>query len=72
VIFGLQPGHLSGVIRGSSAFHILAMFGREPERPATFEEVREGIERTLVAEKRQRAMERLVDTLRTRAIIERD
>jgi parvulin-like peptidyl-prolyl isomerase len=72
VIFGLQPGHLSGVIRGSSAFHILAMFGREPERPATFEEVREGIERTLVAEKRQRAMERLVDTLRARAIIERD
>jgi parvulin-like peptidyl-prolyl isomerase len=71
-IFGLQPGQASAIIRGANAFHIVAVFGREPERPATFDEVRDSIERTLVAEKRQRAMERLVDSLRAHAVIERE
>jgi parvulin-like peptidyl-prolyl isomerase len=71
VIFGLQPGHTSGIFRSSDAFHIVAMFAREPERTATFDEVRESIERAIMAEKRQRALERLVDRLRARAIIER-
>lgn len=71
VIFGLQPGQSSGIIRGSNAFHIVAMFGREPERLARLEEVRETIERNIIGEKRHRAMERLVDRLRAHAIIER-
>jgi parvulin-like peptidyl-prolyl isomerase len=72
VIFSLQPGHTSGTFRSAGAFHIVAMFAREPERPASFDEVRDSISRTLVAEKRQRAMERLVDRLRARAVIERE
>lgn len=72
MIFGLQPGTISPIFRSSGAFHIVAMFAREPERAATFDEVRESIERTIVAEKRHRAMERLVDHLRARAVIERE
>ena len=72
VIFGLQPGHTSGILHSSAAFHIVTVFAREPERPATFDEVRHSIEHTLIAEKRHRAMERLVDSLRARAVIERD
>jgi parvulin-like peptidyl-prolyl isomerase len=71
-IFSLQPGHTSGIFRSAGAFHIVAMFAREPERAASFDEVRDSIERTLVAEKRQRAMERLVDRLRAHAVIERE
>lgn len=71
-IFGVQPGHTSGIFRSSGAFHIVAMFAREPERAATFDEVRASIEQTLVADKRHRALERLVDQLRARAVIERE
>jgi parvulin-like peptidyl-prolyl isomerase len=70
-IFSLQPGRTSGIFRTSDAFHIIAMFAREPERTATFDEVRESIEQAIVADKRQRALERLVDSLRARAVIER-
>lgn len=72
VIFGLEPGHTSGIIHSSKAFHIVTVFEREPERPATFDEVRESIEHEILAEKRHRAMERLVDSLRARAVIERE
>jgi len=72
VIFSLQPGDTSGIFRSSDGYHIVAMFAREPERAATFDEVREGIEQAIIAEKRQRALERLVDRLRARAVIERE
>ncbi len=72
VIFGLQPGQSSGILRSVGAFYILSMFAREPERIATFDEVRAGIQQTIVAEKRHRALERLIDQLRARAVIERE
>jgi parvulin-like peptidyl-prolyl isomerase len=72
VIFGMTPGQTTGIVRGTAAFHIFIMFGHEDEHPATFEEVRGSIEQTIIGEKRHRAMERLVDHLRSRAVIERD
>lgn len=69
-VFALQPGTISPIFRTKHGFHIARVYEHEKERPATFEEARPTIERKLVAQKQQRAVERVVDYLRARAVIE--
>jgi hypothetical protein len=48
------------------------VYERSPEHPAALEEVRPQIEELLMSEKRKRALDRLLDHLRAKAVIERN
>jgi parvulin-like peptidyl-prolyl isomerase len=70
VVFALKPGEISPVFRTAFGFHIAKLYEHAEERIATFEEVRPQIERQLLTEKHQKALERLCDYLRARASVE--
>jgi parvulin-like peptidyl-prolyl isomerase len=70
VVFALKPGEISPVFRTAFGFHIAKVYDHVDERPATFEEARPQIERHLLTEKHQKALERLCDHLRARATVE--
>ena len=70
VVFALKPGEVSPVFRTAFGFHIAKVYGHADERLATFEEARPQIERHLLTEKHQKALERLCDHLRARATVE--
>jgi parvulin-like peptidyl-prolyl isomerase len=70
VVFALKPGEISPVFRTGFGFHIARVQERADARMATFEEARPQIERILLTEKHQKALERLCDYLRARATVE--
>jgi peptidyl-prolyl cis-trans isomerase C len=69
VVFALKPGEISPVFRTAFGFHIAKVHDHVAERPATLEEARPQIERHLLVEKHQKALERLCDYLRARATV---
>lgn len=71
-VFSLSAGGLSGTFRTPFGFHIAKLYEIAPEHQAGLEEVREQIEETLLAEKRKKALDRLLDHLRASAVIERE
>jgi hypothetical protein len=70
VVFAMQPGEVSEIFRSSFGFHIATLLERRPAGLRSLEEVREQIEGTLLAGKRQRALEQFLDRLRARADIQ--
>jgi peptidyl-prolyl cis-trans isomerase C len=69
VVFSLPEGSISRVFQTPFGFHIAKVYGRTPDRPAELDEARPQIERRLMAEKNQRALERYLDHLRAHAEI---
>jgi parvulin-like peptidyl-prolyl isomerase len=70
VVFALKPGEISPVFRTAFGFHIAKVYQHMEERMATFEESKPQIERHLLTEKHQKALERLCDHLRAHATVE--
>jgi parvulin-like peptidyl-prolyl isomerase len=70
VVFALKPGEISPVFRTAFGFHIAKVSAHAEEHMATFDEARPQIERLLMTQKHQSALERLCDYLRARATVE--
>lgn len=69
VIRELQPGERSDIFTTPFGFHIALLHERIPAGTATFDEVREGIERVMTFAKQHEAYLRTVAELRSRADI---
>jgi hypothetical protein len=67
VIFGMAPGARSGIFRSPFGFHIALLVDRRPAGLRRFEEVRGEIERELMLERQQKALEDYLDRLRAAA-----
>ncbi len=70
MVFPLPLGGISPIFRTTFGFHIARLIDRKPAHPAALEEVEPGIRERLNEEKRKRALDRFLDHLRARAVIE--
>jgi parvulin-like peptidyl-prolyl isomerase len=70
VVFAMKAGEVSPVFRTPFGYHIAKVYEHRDEHMATLEEVRPQIERHLMTQKHQSALERLCDHLRARATVE--
>lgn len=69
IIFGLDPGEISQVFRSPFGFHIAKMYERHPAGARSLNEVRKDIERMIWNERKQEAIRRYIDGLRSAADI---
>src|ERR1022692_4422339 len=70
VVFTLSPGQVSQPFRTPFGYHVAKLIERRPPRVLPFEEVRHQIAEMLHTAKRQRALDRYLDQLRAKAVIE--
>jgi peptidyl-prolyl cis-trans isomerase C len=70
VVFNLPAGQISPIFRTTFGFHIARVLGRKPAHPAALKEVEAAIRERLAEQKRKHALDRLLDHLRARAVIE--
>jgi parvulin-like peptidyl-prolyl isomerase len=70
VVFNLSPGQVSAPFRTPFGYHIAKLIERRPARALAFPEVRDQILEMLYNAKRSRVLERFLDQLRAKAVIE--
>ena len=71
VIFDMEPGEVSGIVRSEFGFHIIKLIGkREAQVKVELADVREKILNGLVMRRREAAYRELIERLRERAEVE--
>jgi hypothetical protein len=70
VVFSMSPGEVSQPFRTPFGYHIAKLIERRPPRLLAFPEVRDQVAEMLYTAKRQRALERYLDQLRAKAVVE--
>ncbi|MGH9336573.1 MAG: peptidylprolyl isomerase, partial [Vicinamibacteria bacterium] len=68
--FALAPGEVSDVIRMDAAFYIIRVEEKVEEKVKTLEEVRSEVADAIFQEKMNVQLERYIEQLRERAIVE--
>jgi peptidyl-prolyl cis-trans isomerase C len=70
VVFALEIGNISDIIKSEYGFHILKVTDKKPEVLKTFEEVKEEILPTLLSTKQKEAFNNLLEELKSQVTIE--
>ncbi len=70
VVFALEIGNISDIIKSEYGFHILKVTDKKPEVLKTFEEVKEEIVKTLLSTKQKEAFDNLLEELKSQVTIE--
>ena len=70
VVFALEIGNISDIIKSQYGFHILKVTDKKPEVLKTFEEVKEEIAPTLLSTKQKEAFDNLLEELKSQVTIE--
>ncbi len=70
IVFDLQPGQISDLFETEFGIHIATVYEKIPPRLLDFNEVKKNIIEFLTQEKQQKYIEKFVDDLRKKAIIE--
>jgi peptidyl-prolyl cis-trans isomerase C len=70
VVFALEIGNISDIIKSEYGFHILKVTDKKPEILKTFEEVKEEIVKTLLSTKQKEAFDNLLEELKSKVTIE--
>ena len=71
VAFGMEVGQVSDIFQTSYGYHICRIVDRKPAAVVPFDEVTDDIEKEILRQRRDKAIEDFVDLLKSKATIEK-